>query len=214
VQLIFPIREVTVVPPPPSPASTAPLDPLRILFVDDAHAVGVLGENGRGTKEHFHIENDRCQTTGTLSKALGGSGGVIWGKTDWIENIDRNSRVMAGASPPPLPMAAASACALEIAHKSPELRQQLRQKVARVRAGFCRLGWEVEDSPVPIICLAAREGVDLLKIRNGLFEQGIAVEYVHSYPSSPPGGALRIAIFATHSSEQIERLLKVTAALI
>jgi len=78
--------------------------------VDDAHAVGVLGENGRGTKEHYQIENDRCQATGTLSKALGGWGGVIWGKTDWIENIDRNSRVMAGASPPPLVMAAASAC--------------------------------------------------------------------------------------------------------
>lgn len=185
-----------------------------LLFLDDAHAVGVLGENGRGTKEHYQIENDRCQTTGTLSKALGGWGGVIWGKTDWIENIDRNSRVMAGASPPPLIMAAASARALEIARTFPDLRLQLRQNVHQAREGFRGLGWKMNDSPVPIICLPARDGVDLLKIRNGLFEQGIAVEFVRSYTNSPPGGALRIAVFATHSPGLIERLIKAVSNLI
>ena len=183
-----------------------------LLFLDDAHAVGVIGENGRGTAEHYKIENDHCRTAGTLSKALGGWGGVIWGKSDWIENIDRNSRVMAGASPPPLLMAAASARALEIARTNPDLRLQLRQNNLQAREGFCRLGWKIQDSPAPIICLGARDGVDLFKIRDGLFEQGIAVEFVRSYTSSPPGGALRIAIFATHSSEQINRLIKVTAA--
>ena len=199
----------------PLPDYLMALEPYNgILYLDDAHAVGVMGENGRGTADYFKIENDRCRTTGTLSKALGGWGGVLWGKTDWIENIDRNSRVMAGASPPPLLMAAASACALEIARTNPELRLQLRQNNLQVREGFRRLGWKIKDSPVPIICLPARDGVDLLRIRDGLFEQGIAVEFVRSYTSSPPGGALRIAIFATHSTEQIERLLKITVALI
>ena len=185
-----------------------------LLFVDDAHAVGVLGENGRGTKEHYQIETDRCQVTGTLSKALGGWGGVIWGKKDWIESMDRNSRVMAGASPPPLIMASASTRALEIARTSPDLRYQLRQNVHQAREGFRGLGWRINDSPVPIICLPARDGVDLLKIRSGLFEQGIAVEFVHSYTSSPPGGALRIAIFSTHSQEQIDGLIKAASRLI
>ncbi len=185
-----------------------------ILYLDDAHAVGVMGENGRGTTEYFKIEDDHCQTTGTLSKALGGWGGVIWGKTGWIENVDRNSRVMAGASPPPLLMAAASARALEIARTSPDLRGQLHKNISQIREGFRGLGWKIEDSPVPIICLSARDGIDLLKIRDGLFKQGIAVEFVRSYTSSPPGGALRIAVFATHSNEQIERLLKAAAILI
>jgi 8-amino-7-oxononanoate synthase len=185
-----------------------------IVFLDDAHAVGVIGEHGRGTADYFKNENDHCRSTGTLSKALGGWGGVLWGKAGWVENIDRNSRVMAGASPPPLVMAAASARALEIARTSPDLRLQLQQNNLQAREGFRELGWKIEDSPVPIICLPARDGVDLLKIRDGLFEQGIAVEFVRSYPSSPPGGALRIAVFATHSTEQIERLLKVAAILI
>jgi len=199
----------------PLPAYLKILKPYNgFIFLDDAHALGVMGEHGRGTAEHFNINNDHCRTTGTLSKALGGWGGVIWGKTNWIENVDRNSRVMAGASPPPLPMAAASARALEIVRSSPDLRLKLRQNVSQAREGFRKLGWEIEISPVPIICLSARDGVDLSKIREGLFEQGIAVEFVHSYTSSPPGGALRIAVFATHSAEQIDRLINVSATLI
>jgi 8-amino-7-oxononanoate synthase len=199
----------------PLPEYLKVLEPYEgIITLDDAHAVGVMGENGHGTAEYFKIKDDHCRTTGTLSKALGGWGGVIWGKTDWIESVDHNSRVMAVASPPPLPMAATSARALEIARTSPDLRLQLQQNVLKVREGFRSLGWKINDSPAPIICLSARDGVDILKIRDGLFEQGLAVEFVRSYTSSPPGGALRIAIFATHSAEQIERLLKATAELI
>lgn len=179
-----------------------------MLYLDDAHAVGVLGENGRGTLEHFSIENHRCRACGTLSKALGGWGGILWGETDFINNLDSLSGIMAGSSPPPLVMAAASARALELAGTQPELRQRLWENVRLARQGLNQLGWELEDSPVPILCLKARDGINLVKVRDGLFARGIAVEVVRSYTSAPPGGALRIAIFASHTSDQIERLVE------
>ncbi len=166
-----------------------------------------MGEHGRGTLDHFGIQHTRCRTTATLSKALGGWGGILWGEKGWVENLDRNARVMAGASPPPLPMAAASASALKIARTQPELRQQLWENVRLARQGLNQLGWELEDSPVPILCLKARAGINLAGLRDALFKRGIAVEVVRSYTSTPPGGAIRLAIFATHTREQIERLV-------
>ena len=104
-------------------------------------------------------------------------------------------------------MAAASACALRLAGTQPELRKKLWENVARARAGLRAMGWALEDTPVPIICLGSIEGVNLLRLRAKLFERGIAVEFERAYTSTPPGGALRIAIFATHSLDQIDRLV-------
>ncbi len=179
-----------------------------MLLLDDAHAVGVIGQHGRGTLEHFGIDNPRCRASGTLSKALGGWGGILWGETDFINNLDRNSGVMAGSSPPPLVMAAASARTLELARTQPQLRQHLWENVRLARQELNKLGWDLEDSPVPILCLKARDEINLNQLRDGLFACGIAVEVVRNYTSAPPGGALRIAIFASHTSDQIELLVK------
>lgn len=179
-----------------------------VLIVDDAHAAGVLGEHGRGTLEHFGIADPACRVSATFNKALGGFGGVIYGKKKFLENIERNSRILAGSSPPPLPAAAASAKALEVVLSSPELIQQLRRNVRQAREGCIELGWKLSvDSPSPILCLPGRVGINLFMLRDRLFERGIAVEFVNSYPSAPAGGALRLAIFATHTPQQIERLL-------
>jgi glycine C-acetyltransferase/8-amino-7-oxononanoate synthase len=173
-----------------------------------------MGKNGRGTPEYFDIKDESCRSSATLAKALGGFGGIIWGETGWVENLDRASRICAGASPPPLVIAAASAKALEVARVTPELRQQLWANVARARTGLRSLGWELADTPVPILCLEGRQGVSLEIIKKELFEQAIAVELVRSYTSTPPGGALRIAIFATHSEAQIDRLINAVGRLV
>jgi glycine C-acetyltransferase/8-amino-7-oxononanoate synthase len=86
--------------------------------------------------------------------------------------------------------------------------------VAQARHGLRGLGWELEDTPSPILCLDRRDGLDLTRIRTELFEQGIAIEYSHSYPSAPAGGGLRIAIFATHTAEQIDRLISGISGLV
>ena len=178
-----------------------------LVYLDDAHAVGVLGNNGGGTPEYYAIQDSSCRTSATLAKALGGSGGVIWGLAEWVNSIDRASRICVGASPPPLVVAAASASALKVARTSPELRHQLWENVKQARNGLRALGWQLADTPVPILCLEGRRGISLEMIKKNLFEQLIAVEVVRSYTSTPAGGALRLAIFATHSAAQIDRLV-------
>ncbi len=184
------------------------------LCLDDAHATGVLGASGRGTVDYFGLPEPRLLAVGhTLSKGIGGYGGIIPGPAALIEELDRNSRVYVGASPPPLPVAAAARQALALA-RHPDLRQQLWSNVALARAGLRRLGWPLADTPVPILCLGARPGLDLGRIKDELFARDICVAHVRSYSSTPPGGALRVAIFATHTRAQIERLLTALESLV
>jgi 8-amino-7-oxononanoate synthase len=186
-----------------------------VLCLDDAHATGVLGEHGWGTFEQWGLAaKDRCFAAHTLSKALGGHGGVIAGDTALIERLNRNAKALVATSPSPLPAAAASAWALDHMSNNTELRGRLRANVARARAGFRALGWELPESPVPIICLGARSGADLARLQAELFASDICVAHVTSYSSTPEGGALRIAIFATHEIEQIDRLIDVWGRLI
>jgi len=190
-----------------------------ILCIDDAHATGVIGSLGRGSLE-FVSEgcrsqgtsaaldaNVRCYTTHTLSKALGGHGGIIAGSASFIEWLWHNVHALAGSSPSPLPAAAASAWSLNHVRTHPELRERLWSNVARARSGLRRLGWALEDTPVPILCLTALPGVDLARLQAELFERDICVAHVTRYSSTPQGGALRVAIFATHTDEQIDRLV-------
>ena len=179
-----------------------------LLGLDDAHAAGVLGPNGRGTLEHYGIRAANCLAGTTLSKALGGYGGLLPGAGEQIAETRRSARAYSGASPIPLPSAAGSRAALRIARTQPELRERLGANIRRVRGGLHGLGWIIDvDSPSPIVCLRAQPGLDLARIKACLFAEGICIAHVTNYSSTPEGGALRIAVFASHSDEQIERLL-------
>jgi glycine C-acetyltransferase/8-amino-7-oxononanoate synthase len=193
----------------PLPAYLEILHPLHgRLIVDDAHAVGVLGVHGRGSAEYFGLAEHECETTATFNKALGGYGGFICGTTRVINLLEQNSRIFIGSSPPPLPAAAASAKALQILREDPSLLISLRQNVSLLRQGLHQTGWNVAaDSPSPIVCLQSKGKLNPFQLCNRLYEKGIAVEYVTGYPSTPAGGALRLAVFATHTSAQIERLV-------
>jgi len=177
------------------------------LIVDDAHGAGVLGEHGRGTLEFWSITDERVSVSATFNKALGGFGGLVYGRRQALEHLERNSRVLAGSSPLPLPAAAAITQALRLLQVSPQLLQQLQANVRQARAGLEELGWQLPVAETPILCLPARGGLNLFRLREELFHRGIAVEFVNSYPSAPAGGAIRLAVFATHTPAQIERLL-------
>jgi 7-keto-8-aminopelargonate synthetase-like enzyme len=187
-----------------------------ILCVDDAHATGVIGGLGRGTLEHLGVTPSatRCYTAHTLSKALAGHGGIIAGSSDFIAQLWRKAPALSGSSPSPIPAAAASAWSLGYVAEHRELREGLWSNVRRAKEGFRKLGWDLPDTPVPILCLGARPGLDLARIQQQLFARDICVAHVTRYSSTPQGGALRVAVFASHTEEQIDRLLAAVEELL
>jgi 7-keto-8-aminopelargonate synthetase-like enzyme len=139
---------------------------------------------------------------------------VIAGNGGFIAQLWRNARALSGSSPSPIPAAAASAWSLHYAREHGELRERLWSNVRRAKAGFRSLGWDLPDTPVPIICLAARPGLDLSRLQAELFTRDLCVAHVTRYSSTPQGGALRVAIFATHTEEQIDRLVRAVEELL
>ncbi len=134
-----------------------------------AHATGVLGEQGRGTVEHYGsaASGVRILSTHTLSKALGGHGGVIAGDAALVARL-RDGPTPGASSPAPLPAAAASAWALDYMACHPERRQALWRNVAYARRRLRVLGWNLPETPVPILCLHGRSEVDLARLQEAL----------------------------------------------
>lgn len=180
------------------------------ICVDDAHATGVIGEKGRGSFEYFGLKDERLYSSGTLSKALGGHGGIIAGDKEFIERLKEKSKIPYASSAPPTPAAAATAKAIEILSKNPGLRKKLWANVAHAKTGLRDLGFYIDDTPVPIICLHSKKDIDLEALQLNLLKKGIAVFYVpgKTYSSVPESGAIRIAIFSSHTKNQIGRLIK------
>ena len=181
-----------------------------LLCVDDSHAVGVIGERGRGTFEyHKTTSGVRHYFSGTLSKAFGGFGGIVVGDGALAEKIARNVRVPLGASRPPIPAAAASAMGIRILRDHPQMRQQLWRNVKQVRDGLRNLGFDIPDTPIPIVNVKGSASVDLEHVQEELYRKDIVIVYIppRGYSDAPDVGSLRIAVFSTHSSQQIERLL-------
>ena len=150
----------------------------------------------------------------TLSKAFGGFGGILPGSHGWIEQIKRDSRYYTGASAPPTPAAAATARALEIVMASPTMRVELHKNVGLLKSGLRRLGLDVEDTPVPIICLRIGSADNMRRIQEELMRRGIAVAYFSAYSGLGSNGGLRLAVFATHTESMISQLLTELAGVV
>jgi 8-amino-7-oxononanoate synthase len=179
-----------------------------ILCLDDAHAAGVLGTNGRGTYEHFGLKpGDTLLMSGTLSKAFGGHGGFIPASAAFIQKIRQTVGAYSGASPTPTPIAAASAKGIELVQSHPEWREKLRRNVARVKKGMRQLGFDVGDTPMPIVTWALASADEMKKVQKELLDRGIAVAY-STYVGAPSGGVLRASIFSAHTDAHIDRLLE------
>ena len=205
--------------------------PGATLLIDDAHAVGVLGPKGRGTYEHAGLTGWlECETprsrggesptepalrlSATTSKAIGGFGGIIPGSREWIGRLKRSSHFFGGASAPPIPAAAATARALELVTAQPQWRTRLWENVRTLKAGLSGLGLDVDDTRVPIIRLEIGSGDAMRGIQSQLAQQGIMVAYMPSYSGLGPEGALRLAVFATHTEAMIRRLLDALAMIL
>jgi 8-amino-7-oxononanoate synthase len=203
--------------------------PGAVLMLDDAHGVGVLGENGRGTFEHAGMFNRvnvggtargggddglRLMFNATLSKAIGGYGGIVPGSRTFVQRAKTACRWFDCASAPPAPIAAATARALQLVMAHPEYRSRLSENVCCLRAGLRRLGLTINDSPVPIIELKIGVAGNMQRIQAGLQERGIIVAYRGARFVAGSEGAIRVAVFATHTQEMIAEFLDALRTLI
>ncbi|MBI4690636.1 MAG: pyridoxal phosphate-dependent aminotransferase family protein [Nitrospirae bacterium] len=176
-------------------------------MVDDAHGIGVLGKSGRGTAEHFGLEEEVDLLMGTYSKSLASIGGFIAGSENTVHYIKHFARsLIFSASPPPASIAAVSA-AIDIIENEPERRERLWENTKRMLNGFKRLGFEIGASETPIIPIILEENEVAFKMAMMLQEEGVFANVAVS-PAVPNGKALiRTSYMATHTSEHLDIVL-------
>lgn len=178
------------------------------LMVDDAHAMGVLG-GGRGTAAHFGVTEDVDLIMSTFSKSFASIGGFVAGDADVIDYIKHNARsLIFSASIPPANTATALA-ALEVMRTEPERVEKLQKIAEFMRAGFHELGFDTGNSVTPVIPIII--GNDELTFRTWreLFDNGVFVNPVISPATAPGRQLLRTSYMATHTQDQLEKVLGV-----
>jgi len=177
------------------------------IMVDDAHGIGVLGETGRGTAEHFGLEDEVDLIMGTYSKSLASIGGFIVASEPVIHYIKHAARALIfSASPPPASVAAVSA-AIDIIEEEPERRERLWRNTKKMMEGFNALGYNTAQSETPIIPVIVGEDTKAFTMARMLHDKGIFANVAVS-PAVPNGMALiRTSYMATHTDEQLDRVL-------
>jgi 8-amino-7-oxononanoate synthase len=178
------------------------------VMVDDAHSIGVLGENGRGTAEHYHLEDKVDIIMGTFSKSFASLGGFIAADYDVIHYIKHFSRALIfSASPPPAAVAAVRA-SLRILQAEPERRTRLWEITHRMHREFKAMGYQIGTTRTPIVPLLVGEDMKTFAFWKALTEAGLFTNPIIS-PAVPPGQALiRTSYTATHTDAQLDRVLE------
>lgn len=178
------------------------------IMVDDAHGLGVLGENGRGTAEHFGLEDKVDIIMGTFSKSLASLGGYMAASQKVVDYVKHTSRpYIFSASITPASVACARA-SLKILREHPERVQALRDISSYMREGLKKLGVSIIESTTPIIPIYVYEDEKAFIACKLLLERGVYVNPVVS-PATPVGYALlRTSYTATHTKEQMDKAMK------
>jgi 7-keto-8-aminopelargonate synthetase-like enzyme len=185
------------------------------LYVDDAHATGVLGEQGRGTVLQSLGDYDNVLTVGSLSKGFSCLGGFVAGTQAAIDvlKLRSNSLIFGGPVPPPYLEAVCEVLDIVASDEYADLRARLDGNVRRLAEGATRLGLAVMGGLVPIVSVLVGEEEATLKAGKFLFERGYYVQSV-VFPAVPHGaGVLRMQVNANHAPGQIDGLLDALAAL-
>ena len=181
------------------------------LMVDDAHGLGVFGQYGRGSAEHFGVEDEVDLLMGTFSKSLAAVGGFIAGDDFVIEHVKHHARsAIFSAAPPPSSVAAALK-ALELVQREPERRKQLWENTTYMKQELQGLGFDTNLSASPVIQLLVGEDMDAYSMTVKLEQEGVFVNPVVS-PAVPPGHAMiRTSYMATHTREHLDFALEALA---
>jgi 8-amino-7-oxononanoate synthase len=177
------------------------------VMVDDAHGVGVLGENGKGTTEYFNLMAETDIIMGTFSKSLAAIGGFIVSNSEVIEFIKHVGRsILFSASLPP-PLVAAAKTAFEIIINEPERRDRLWKNTKFWIDGLRSLGYDTGQSSTPIVPVVIGDEDKTYEMCQSLEDLGVFVNPVVP-PAVPPGRSLlRTSLMATHTEEHLSRAL-------
>ncbi|MCD6579473.1 pyridoxal phosphate-dependent aminotransferase family protein [bacterium] len=177
------------------------------ILVDDAHSVGVLGDNGRGTSEYFGVENDVDIIMNTFSKSFASLGGYVAASNEVIEYLKHFSRpLIFSASLPPSVLGSVSA-ALDILKSEPWRRKRLWEITEYMRKGFNDMGFHTGDSVTPIIPVRIGDMMTTFKMRKMLLENGVFVNPVVPPAVSPTDCLIRTSFMATHTNDQLDYVL-------
>jgi len=182
------------------------------VWVDDSHAVGILGENGRGVYEYFHLASERLFMGATLSKAFGAYGGFVAGNSKFITAV-KSGNVMTGTNSPPNAMVSAALKGLEIVKNKPEIRRRLWDNAAYLKKGIKSLGLAVADNYLPIVTFTLGSSEKMKQIHQDLMDKGVYIQFV-KYVGSGEAGVLRMVVTSSHTKEQIDFLISSLKALI
>ncbi len=177
------------------------------IMVDDAHGIGVLGKNGRGTAEHFGVEDEIDLIMGTFSKSFASLGGMVAGNKKVISYIKHFARsLIFSASITPASVATVLAT-LDIIQKEPERRERLWEITDKMKSGYQSMGYDIGPTETPIIPVYIRNDELAFKLWRLLRENGIFTNPI-VYPAVPKGEALiRTSYSATHSEEDLDIVL-------
>ena len=179
-----------------------------VIMVDDAHGTGVLGKNGKGTCEHFGLEDEVELITGTCSKSFASVGGFVVGDKDTINYIRHHSRSMIFSAALPVGCVAAISKAIDIIKSEPERRARLWKNAKKIKEGFESLGFNTLQSQTPIIPVVIGDEKKCFAMWKALYEIGIFTTPVIP-PAVPPKHTLiRVSVMATHTDKHIEMVLE------
>jgi 7-keto-8-aminopelargonate synthetase-like enzyme len=176
-----------------------------LIWVDDAHGVGILGKNGMGTKEHLGLNSSRIYMGATLSKAFGAYGGIIPGSRSFISQV-KNGGLITGSTPPMNAAVAAGMKGLELVKENPEMRHKLWKNAQLLKAGLGSLGIPVDSNPLPIVAFKLESESQMIELQQNLLKERIFIQYA-VYGGAGLEGVLRIVVFSTHTSLQIDSLI-------
>jgi len=179
-----------------------------IMMVDDAHASGVFGRNGRGTIDHFGLHGRVHVQVGTLSKAIGSLGGYVAGSRALVDFLHHRARPFLFSTSHPPAVAAVCLAALDVLEDEPALIDRLWENARFFKAGLERLGFDTGASQSPITPVIVGDAALAMQLSDRLFEAGVFAQGI-GFPTVPKGKArVRTIVTATHTRADLEHALE------
>ena len=178
-----------------------------IMMVDDAHASGVFGANGRGTVDHFGVHGRVDVQVGTLSKAIGALGGYVAGSRALIEFLYHRARPFLFSTSHPPAVAAACLGALDVLMEEPEIIERLWENTRFFKSGLERIGFDTGRSESPITPVMTGDGARAMQLSDRLFHEGVFAQGIAFPTVARDKARVRTIVTATHTREDLQHAL-------